>query len=1132
MDSCHLFNFLFGTKKATTELSRCFSNSMSGSPSTSAKKATNADDKYQSHQEPQAPPPSPLKQLQMKFVAFANKTTIKQQQQQQQRLQQKTTAQGEVAAPIESIANKKSQVVIEAKEKRVDFLASQTKQQVVSKLTSGNIREQSNFTPEIENQPGGCESDKTYRATLVHSIDDSDEIDETRSEILAKCFGDEVNNNLIRNINTEPKFLKVEVKLSNNNAGTSLDSKIASQQEVELTTATATSTRSSDNNFHLIVSPFGELISKASEDLDLQRQQQPRADEEIIGKEEQDEVITFIQTGTTITRQPRQLVLYDDECNQSEKVVSPSAQVYKFVTEICPRSQQDQQQQHHHNSTPASTSSHATRAHLSRIGQWKSSDDCGHLGQNSTDNDNGNQQRESSEVEQILRDKRRVRNIVQSFETSSRTSIETIDATSSSSSPRRNNCNNKSNQLHLSRGNTIDSSTPTKQRPHMVVDNINNAEVVAGDISHKKFKQITSIDINNNIPDNDITTRTNTNSNSIQNLNSSFKPTTIVKPLPPKTPPKSLKAKYLTWQLTQLATKAQKIDQLLQEDAFLIRLFDYLEPMDRCSAAQVCRKWREVLYSKRAYWKDLVSVIDCTQLRREQLVECIMSTLQSAKLKQQQKQLQLQANSNGNGNQSNGYSHPTTTTNVPAKMNRTTNNSTTTLSTAESSLTSGVVTLMSSTDRLTGDLELFDQDGVWRIQELCNRYTHRNNQVAYSATRVGQYQIPNCPISNQQQQLESSASQLGEPINGTMCQASKSSSIPSQISSTFSSVSLSSLLSPLSESSRIEFLREKLYNSLDERGFDAICLFGATDEDIEDLIGKLPSGAHGRISVARLNNCCITDRGLELFVSSFSQLEELELSGCNEISNGIELIKLTKLKSLIVTDCINIADGFAQRLAQIMDQLNGLKIQAYHLTDAFIEYLSLNADTSNLKRLELPDCKEITNQSLMVIAKHLSHLEALSLSGSTKICDDGIEILAERATRLRSLDLSWCTKITDASLECIACDLGNSLTHLILDRNVNITDAGLSYLATMSRLELLHIRWCPRITDIGLESILSIESLGYLSVAGLQQVTARSLMCLIELENLLEVELTNCQAVNVELQQFLSSRMQGCKVIF
>lgn len=83
----------------------------------------------------------------------------------------------------------------------------------------------------------------------------------------------------------------------------------------------------------------------------------------------------------------------------------------------------------------------------------------------------------------------------------------------------------------------------------------------------------------------------------------------------------------------------------------------------------------------------------------------------------------------------------------------------------------------------------------------------------------------------------------------------------------------------------------------------------------------------------------------------------------------------------------------------------------------------------------------------------------------------------------------------------------------------------------MSRLQLLHLRWCTRITDLGLETLAQIKTLRSLSIAGLHQITTRSLLCLPE-TGLLELELTNCPAVNSELIRFLSAKMPKCGIIF
>lgn len=354
-------------------------------------------------------------------------------------------------------------------------------------------------------------------------------------------------------------------------------------------------------------------------------------------------------------------------------------------------------------------------------------------------------------------------------------------------------------------------------------------------------------------------------------------------------------------------------------------------------------------------------MIDCTQLRREHLADCIISTLQTAKLKQQQRSKPLSNAAKDNSNDWNQIAGLQCA--QPPDYER--------------RPPSGFQQQVGANEH-----DVFfdiDQEDVWRIQELCNRFTQRGLS---QQTSTGKAQQPSTSILDANNNNNVTSSEQQQTTS-----TSKSSSIPSQISSTLSSVSLSSLLSPLSESNRIDSLKEKLYSSLDSRGFDAVCLFGATDDDIEDLVNKMPAGAHKRITVGRLNNCSISDRGLGVFLSTFNLIEELELSGCNEITNSFELKSLSNLSRLIITDCINIADGLAQKLVEIVHQLDELTIQAYHLTDAFLEYLSLNSDTSRLKRLELPNCKEITNQSLITMAKHFSQLETLSLSGSTKVSD-------------------------------------------------------------------------------------------------------------------------------------------------
>ena len=54
----------------------------------------------------------------------------------------------------------------------------------------------------------------------------------------------------------------------------------------------------------------------------------------------------------------------------------------------------------------------------------------------------------------------------------------------------------------------------------------------------------------------------------------------------------------------------------------------------------------------------------------------------------------------------------------------------------------------------------------------------------------------------------------------------------------------------------------RLYNSLVRRGFHAVCLLGATDEDALDLVHSFPL-ASKHVHALSLRGACVSDRGLE-----------------------------------------------------------------------------------------------------------------------------------------------------------------------------------------------------------------------------------------------------------------------------
>ncbi|XP_043203874.1 F-box/LRR-repeat protein 16-like isoform X1 [Amphibalanus amphitrite] len=226
--------------------------------------------------------------------------------------------------------------------------------------------------------------------------------------------------------------------------------------------------------------------------------------------------------------------------------------------------------------------------------------------------------------------------------------------------------------------------------------------------------------------------------------------------------------------------------------------------------------------------------------------------------------------------------------------------------------------------------------------------------------------------------------------------------------------------------------RRRYLHSLQVRACDSLALLHASDEDLCDLTHGFPAAAKCVRSLS-LQCCRVSDKGLEQTLDQLHGLQQLELSGCNEVTDaGLWACLSARIVSLSVSDCINVADESVAAVAQLLPSLCEFSLQAYHVSDAALSYFS-SQQSAALTVLRLHSCWELTNHAVLNIVHSLPNLSVLSLSGCSKITDEGIEVIAENLKGLRSLDLSWCTRVTDAALEYIACDLAH-LEELVLDR--------------------------------------------------------------------------------------------------
>ncbi|XP_046659252.1 F-box/LRR-repeat protein 16 [Homalodisca vitripennis] len=160
--------------------------------------------------------------------------------------------------------------------------------------------------------------------------------------------------------------------------------------------------------------------------------------------------------------------------------------------------------------------------------------------------------------------------------------------------------------------------------------------------------------------------------------------------------------------------------------------------------------------------------------------------------------------------------------------------------------------------------------------------------------------------------------------------------------------------------------RARLYASLLRRGFSSVCLLGAADEDALDLVHSFPL-ATKHVHSLSLRCSSVSDRGLEALLDHLQALFELELAGCNELTEaGLWACLTPRIVSLTLTDCINVADEAVGAVAQLLPSLYEFSLQAYHVTDAALGFFSPK-QSATLSILRLQSCWEVTNHGIVNI---------------------------------------------------------------------------------------------------------------------------------------------------------------------
>ena len=176
-------------------------------------------------------------------------------------------------------------------------------------------------------------------------------------------------------------------------------------------------------------------------------------------------------------------------------------------------------------------------------------------------------------------------------------------------------------------------------------------------------------------------------------------------------------------------------------------------------------------------------------------------------------------------------------------------------------------------------------------------------------------------------------------------------------------------------------------------------------------------------------------------LATAKQLEHLDLTGCANLTDKCleELEGLTNLKSLNLQDCRQVTNRGLSSVAKL----------------------------KNLESLNLTYCSQITDAGLKSL-EGLSRLKSLNFQGCRQVTKQGLSSVA-KLKNLESLKLAWCDQITDADLKAL--EGLSSLKSLNLERCSRVTDEGLSSVGRLKKLESLNLTGCDQITDAGLQSL-------------------------------------------------------------
>jgi hypothetical protein len=217
------------------------------------------------------------------------------------------------------------------------------------------------------------------------------------------------------------------------------------------------------------------------------------------------------------------------------------------------------------------------------------------------------------------------------------------------------------------------------------------------------------------------------------------------------------------------------------------------------------------------------------------------------------------------------------------------------------------------------------------------------------------------------------------------------------------------------------------------------------------------------------NNWKLTSLNLEdLFLLSdttflFSQVDDVRR----------DLNMLKSLQIINLRDCVNLTDiglqGIIERCRSLRElYLRGCdKLSDKSLSNMILPYKHTTALSQHLLTLDVSFCRLMTATGILTVTSHCSGLEELNVSGIATVNDKFLKELVDKCP---------------------------SITRLIMQRCLLVTDAGLCQLSASLWLQTLDASFCTKITDEGIEVLtLACSGLNHLCLKKLSKLSDKCL---------------------------------------